>query len=98
MVPPRHQPHPQKKKPGIQLAAAPRSQGLHFLQDLLPAAREGEWGGKWGEKREMGLGGPGSAADPPRNCAGHRRRAIGADPTLQEFNLFNIFPGKEANK
>lgn len=30
--------------------------------------------------------------------AGNRRRAICAEPTLQEFNLFNIFPGKEENK
>lgn len=27
-----------------------------------------------------------------------RRRAGSADPTLQEFNLFNIFPRKEENK
>lgn len=29
---------------------------------------------------------------------GHRRRAVCAEPTLQEFNLFNIVPGKEENK
>lgn len=29
---------------------------------------------------------------------GHRRRVVCAEPTLQEFNLFNIFPGKEENK
>lgn len=29
---------------------------------------------------------------------GHRHRAVCAEPTLQEFNLFNIFPGKEENK